>query len=266
MLVPYDLIYVFIISLCLGSFSGMLVYRLNNDIPIFKRARSYCPSCDTELKWYNNIPLCSYIAQRGRCSYCDNKISIHYFLIEFITAFSLTIIYYWFNISIPYISVHMVADTFVAMFFVYLLIICAFTDLMTGYIFDKITITGTVIGIVLSLLPYTSMSIFDSAIGALAGYASLWLVGFVFYAWKGVHGIGGGDMKMLAMIGAFMGTSPLAYVVMCASIASIIVSGIILAISKEENKRLVEFKFGQYLAFSAIFFTLFDYRYFLSVI
>jgi len=260
--------YVFFVGLCFGSFAGMLVYRLNSGTPVFKRSRSFCPTCDNELKWYNNIPLFSFLFQKGKCSFCEEKISWHYPLIELATGLTMALIYFWYTSGAGsyYIAPNGAVDIVRMMLLAYLLLICSATDLMTGYIFDKVTFFGIVVGLALSLLPSTQMiTPVESLLGIVIGYGSLLIIAKAFYLWKGVEGLGQGDMKMLAMIGAFIGFAPLPYIVLAASILSIIISGFFLLKNKGSDI-LTEFKFGQYLGIFAFILILFDYRYILTVI
>ena len=89
-----ELFGVIVISLAFGSFFGMLKYRLQNNVSLINPKRSFCVNCKTQIKWYENIPILSYIFLGGRCSYCNKKISFSYIVIEFITATFLALSYY----------------------------------------------------------------------------------------------------------------------------------------------------------------------------
>jgi len=194
--------FIFIIGLCVGSFLNVCIYRMPKSISIVK-PRSFCPRCENTIPWYDNIPLLSYIILKGRCRNCKTKISFKYFLIEAITAFLFITLYIHFNswqLFIPY--------AFLASGF----IIATFTDLSHRIIPDEVNFGLLGLGVILSFIfPVLHnvdsrwMSLLYSLLGALVGGGSIFLLGVLGKLIFKKESMGGGDVKLLAMAGSFLG-------------------------------------------------------------
>jgi leader peptidase (prepilin peptidase)/N-methyltransferase len=173
------------------------------NLSIDKPKRSFCPSCQKQVLWYDNIPLLSYLILGGKCRFCKNKIAFRYFLVEFMTGALLVVVYHFFGLSVE--------------FFVYGVLTCAlitatFIDFDFYIIPDEITLGGMVIGIILSaLFPqiHNQITMLDSLVqcglGILAGGASIYLIGRFGEIIFKKESMGGGDVKFLAMIGSVLG-------------------------------------------------------------
>ena len=166
-------IFAFVLGAVVGSFLNVCIYRLPRDLSVNKPRRSFCPSCKKEIPWYRNLPLISWIALRGRCANCGNKIAFRYFVVELITALLFLVVWrsFTWQTAIAY------------WIFVSLLIVATFVDFEHFIIPDEITLGGVAAGIAASLVLPSLMStdrrflaVAISAGSAAFGYAILWLV------------------------------------------------------------------------------------------
>ena len=195
-------IFVFIIGACVGSFLNVCIYRLVKGESIV-RPRSHCPDCNHKLTWYENIPLLSYLALRGKCRYCKGPISFRYFTVELITAGLFVLFLDCFGLGILFL----IYATLVSA-----LIVVTFIDIKEQIIPDEISLPGMIIGLGVSFaypalqrLNSHTLSLLYSFLGLIAGGGAIYLTGllgdFIFKK----ESMGGGDVKLLAMIGAFIG-------------------------------------------------------------
>lgn len=188
------MVYAGIVGACVGSFLNVCVYRWPEDKSVVSPPSS-CPNCGTRIKWYDNVPVLGWMWLRGKCRACGTPISIQYPLVELLTA-ALWVMAAWrFGATWQTLSV--------ALFFTLLLGI-ALSDARTYIIPDQFTLGGLVIGLALSFAP-GGIGWKDAFLGAVLGYGLLWLVAVLGeWAFK-KPAMGGGDIKMMAMVGAFLG-------------------------------------------------------------
>jgi len=183
-----------LLGLLIGSFLNVLVLRLPARESVVAPG-SRCPRCKTPLRWYHNVPLVSWLALRGRCAFCKEPISWQYPAVEASTA-----VIWGANVAL----LGATPEAARAILFVTLLLAIAVTDVRFYIIPDELSLGGAGLGIALSLLP-GDITIVQSLVGAVVGGAVLWIVAIVgTWAFK-KEAMGGGDIKMLAMIGAFLG-------------------------------------------------------------
>jgi len=231
------LIFAFLFGLAWGSFLNVVIYRVPEGVSLL-RPRSFCPVCGNKIKWYDNIPLLSYIILRGRCRYCGAKIPLRYPIVELWTG--LTFVFLWKNFSAFPLEM---ARGFV---FTTLLIVLAGIDSWKMLLPDIFTLPGIAAGVAFSFfLPPGPKS---SLLGAVLGYISLWLVYKIFLLLTGKEGMGYGDFKMFAMIGAFMGVKQLIPVILVSSLAGVIVG---LGIMIFRRKREVVLPYGVFMGLGA---------------
>lgn len=199
--------------------------------------RSSCPSCNTPIRILDNIPLLSWLMLKGRCRHCETKISIRYPLVELLTAvLSATVAW---QMGFNFYSVTLIAMTFV-------LIAATFIDLDTMLLPDQLTLPLLWAGIILSLLGISPITLQESVIGAIAGYLCLWSVYWLFKLVTGKEGMGYGDFKLLAALGAWLGWAHLPMIILLSSVVGVVFGLIQL---RMQNKGLdVAFPFGPYLA------------------
>jgi leader peptidase (prepilin peptidase)/N-methyltransferase len=165
--------FAFVLGAVVGSFLNVCIYRMPLDLSVNEPRRSFCPACKKQLRWYQNIPLLSWLFLRGRCSNCGSKISFRYFLVELVTA--LLFLAVWLQFPWPVAIAYWI--------FVSLLLVGIFVDLEHFIIPDEVTIGGTIAGILASFLVPALMStegrwvaLLTSAFSALLGYVILWIV------------------------------------------------------------------------------------------
>ena len=192
-----------LVGLALGSFLNVLITRLPQGESVWA-GRSRCPQCRQPIAWYDNIPLLSYVRLRGHCRSCGAAIPWRYPLVEL--AGGLMALTLW----------HTFPDRLLLLAYApFCLALVALTaiDLEHRLLPDAITIPGTFLGLILSLvLPRLSFP--DAAAGALVGAALFYGIGRLYEKWAGRRGLGGGDVKMMAMIGAFLGLGALPIVIL----------------------------------------------------
>jgi len=185
---------IFILGLIVGSFSNVCIYRIPRNESIIYPA-SHCPKCRSKIKPVDNIPLLSFILLKGRCRNCKSKISIQYPVVEFLTGLTYLIIYLIYGLSIQSLIYIILSSA---------LIIIAFIDLNEQIVPDVISLPGIVIGFILSFfVPY--ISFINSALGVLVGGGIILIIGLAGSVIFKKEAMGGGDVKLAAMIGAFLG-------------------------------------------------------------
>jgi len=197
---------------------------------------SHCPECKHKLSALDNIPLLSWLALRGRCRYCGTRISWQYPLVELLTALASAAIAWKFGFGWPLAA---------GLVFTWILIAAAGIDARTQLLPDQLTLPLLWLGLLLSLLPVFVTP--DAAIiGAIAGYLSLWSVFWLFKFATGKEGMGYGDFKLLAALGAWMGVASLLPIVLLSSLIGAIVGGTVLALRGQD--RSTPIAFGPFIA------------------
>jgi len=185
---------IFILGLIVGSFSNVCIYRIPRNESIIYPA-SHCPKCRSKIKPVDNIPLLSYILLKGRCRNCKSKISIQYPVVEFLSGLIYLIIYLVYGLSV---------QTLIYIILSSALIIVAFIDLNEQIVPDVMSLPGIVIGFILSFfVPY--ISFINSALGVVVGGGIILVIGLTGSVIFKKEAMGGGDVKLAAMIGAFLG-------------------------------------------------------------
>jgi len=185
---------IFILGLIVGSFSNVCIHRIPRNESIIYPA-SHCPKCRSKIKPVDNIPLLSYILLKGRCRNCKSKISIQYPIVELITGLIYLIIYLTYGLGV---------QTLIYIILSSALMIIAFIDLNQQIVPDVISLPGIIIGFILSFfVPY--ISFINSALGVVIGGGIILVIGLAGSVIFKKEAMGGGDVKLAAMIGAFLG-------------------------------------------------------------
>jgi leader peptidase (prepilin peptidase)/N-methyltransferase len=232
-------ILVFIFGACIGSFLNVCIYRLPESKSIV-HPRSMCPSCETLIRFYDNIPIFSYAALRGKCRHCGAPISFRYPVVEFISgifAVGLFLKYgFGFEALIYYV-------------FIATLLVITFIDLDHQIIPDVITLPGIPIFFAAGLaLP--AISLVDSILGVLIGGGSLFLVAWLYHLVTQKEGMGGGDIKLLALMGAIIGWKGVLFTIFVASAVGTLAGMLIIIKTRKTMKLAVPF--GPFLAIGGI--------------
>ena len=222
-----------------GSFLNVCIFRLPKEESIVWPG-SHCPHCKNAIKFYDNIPLVSYFLLRGRCRYCKGSISLQYPLVEGITALSSLFLIIKFGPSLSYL---------VYFAFVSALIVITVIDLYHQIIPDVISLPGIGVGLLVSLIiPQITFS--NSLIGVLLGGGSLFLVATLYQWFFKREGMGGGDVKLLAMIGAFLGWKAVILTILLSSLIGS-VTGITIMVLQGKNFKYA-IPFGPFLSLGAV--------------
>lgn len=248
-----------VIGLVLGSFLNAVIYRLpimlSNELQVdaalmrgetppanprfnLSEPRSHCPQCSATVRWCDNIPLLSYWLLKRRCRICSTPISWRYPLVELLMGIATAVLFWQFGLSWEAVLL-----TGLSMF----LLALAAIDLQTFLLPDKLTLPGLWLGLFASLFGYFATPV-DAIIGAIAGYGVLWLFFWLYRIFTGKEGIGYGDFKLLALLGAWFGWQALpVLVVIAAGTGSIY--GVILML-RGQATRDTALPFGPFIAFS----------------
>jgi leader peptidase (prepilin peptidase)/N-methyltransferase len=236
----YYLIYIFtfIFGSIVGSFLNVCIHRIPEDKSIIFPASS-CPNCSNPIALYDNIPIISYLFLLGRCRNCKEVISPRYPLVEFLTASFSLVLYRTFGLS-PEFVIYFV--------FISSLVVITFIDLKHQIIPDVISLPGIGVGFFASyFLPH---GILNSAIGIFAGGGMLFLIAAIYYFVTGREGMGGGDIKLLAMIGAFISWKGVIITIFTGSFIGAVV-GLTLMLAKGKDSKYA-IPFGPFLAIGAL--------------
>jgi len=221
----------------IGSFLNVVIYRL----PLQKSVvwpSSACPHCARELMWYENIPVLSYLALRGRCRTCGAGISLQYPLVEAITALMFAAAWWYFGPG-PLLASRLIFGGALLVLFA--------IDLEHHLLPNAITLPGIVVGFVFSL--FTAPGWRSSLIGIAVGGGVLWAIAEAYYRIRHEEGLGMGDVKMLAMVGAFLGWPLTLLTLMLASVSGTII-GMILIVTKRGGMKYA-LPFGTFIALGA---------------
>lgn len=229
---------VFVFGLMIGSFLNVCIARLPEGESVVSPG-SRCPICRRPIRWFDNIPVLSYLWLRGRCRGCGTAISVRYPLVELATA-ALFALQAWLLPADPLLLAHHLLLTA-------LLVVLFGTDYDVQRLPDVITLPGILAGVVLSL--FTVPGFVASLVGAVAGAGVLMLVRTGWKKMMGVDGMGLGDVKMLAMIGAFLGWQQVGVVLFLASLTGAAI-GIALAGAGRKSLQ-TRLPFGTFLALAA---------------
>ena len=223
---------IFALGLAFGSFLNVCIYRLPRDLSVV-HPRSACPKCERPIHFYDNVPVLSWLILSGRCRNCRARISPRYLLVELLTGALFLACYAHFGLTLAMLK-------YCALGFLLLGLI--FTDAETHLLPDKMTLPGLLLGLGFSVLvpvndvasqllpglislPVSSdvswhlLSLVDSALGAAVGASFIYGAGAIYLRARGVEGMGFGDVKLMAMIGAFLGTKLTIFTLFTASIA-----------------------------------------------
>lgn len=218
---------VFVFGAMIGSFLNVCIVRLPKNESIVTPP-SHCPKCKARISFYDNIPLLSYLFLRGHCRFCREEISPRYFFVELLMAALAVALLFRFGLSVAF---------FVYVAFAAALIVISFIDLAVRIVPDAISLPGVGLGLLAALLQYPwpaehlaiPPSPISSFLGVLVGSGILLLVAWLYELLTGAEGMGGGDVKLLAMIGAFLGWPAIPLTLFFASLSGSVIGIFLMA-------------------------------------
>ncbi|EFK06185.1 putative type IV prepilin leader peptidase [delta proteobacterium NaphS2] len=231
-------------GLCLGSFANVCIYRIPQNKSIVHPGSS-CPHCGAGIPFYDNIPVISYLVLRGRCRRCGASISLRYPLVEMLMGLLSLALFIKFGFHLQYLLFMLFSGT---------LLILGFIDFDHKILPDVLTLPGILAGWLVSFFP-GGISWVDSLIGLAAGGGSLYLVAAVYERITGREGLGGGDIKLLAMIGAWLGWMSLPLIVLMSSLSGAVI-GSAFILSGGRGAR-TQIPFGPFLSMGALAYLFF---------
>jgi leader peptidase (prepilin peptidase)/N-methyltransferase len=244
-------------GLLIGSFLNVCIYRLPRDLSVVK-PRSFCPECNRMIAWYDNIPVVSFMVLAGRCRRCGHRIPARYPIVELLTAAA----FFW--------SVHYLGPTLAALKFCVfgaILIALVFSDLEERILPDEFTLGGAALGVIfaafvplngglLRLIFLSSnngrlLSVADALFAALFCAGALWGVGALYQKLRHREGLGLGDVKMIAMVGAFLGVQGALLTLIAGSLLGAII-GLAYIWFTGKDASTYELPFGTFLGAAAL--------------
>ena len=248
----------FLAGLLIGSFLNVCVFRLPRDLSVV-RPRSFCPGCERTIAWYDNIPLVSFFLLRGRCRHCKARIPLRYPLVELGTAAAFALCVAALGLS---------PEALKWAIFSAILITLMASDFEERILPDEFTLGGLAVGLALAafvpldnfelghlILPASlgvrGLSVGEAVIGAAFSSGSIWLVGYIYEKWRHKEGLGLGDVKMIAMIGTFLGLNGALLTLIAASLFGA-VSGLIFVFVTGKDASTYELPFGSFLGLAAL--------------
>ncbi len=237
---------VFILGLAVGSFLNVCIYRIPKGLSVVKPLRSFCPSCGRTIRWYDNIPLLSFLILRGRCRYCKEPISIRYPLVELLTAVIFSLLLRRYGLTVEFIGYCLLSAMLIAI---------SFIDLSHYIIPNKITLPGMGLGLtfaaILTLFYHRPSMIVNRAVGLVIGGGVILLMSLVGSLIFRREAMGMGDVKLTAMIGAFMGFYPhVILVILLSAVMGSVVGGGYMLIRRVGLKSAIPY--GPFLSAGAV--------------
>jgi leader peptidase (prepilin peptidase)/N-methyltransferase len=234
-------LFALVTGMVVGSFLNVCICRMPKGKSVVTPP-SHCPQCDYRVRWYDNIPIVSYLLLRGRCRGCGMHISPQYPLVELLNGLLTLALFLRFGPTLAFLVLFLFCSA---------LVVITFIDLDHQIIPDEISLTGIVVGFVFSFF-LQGHSWLNSLLGILLGGGSLLLVAYGYQWLTGKEGMGGGDIKLLAMMGAFLGWKSIPFIIFASSLFGSVIGITIMLVQKKDSKLAIPF--GPYLAFGAVLY------------
>ena len=235
----------FILGSIWGSFSNVCIKRLPRNLSI--SGRSYCLTCKKQIKWFDNIPILSFIFLKAKCRNCSAKIDNQYFLVELISAISFLIIVFFFGITLESLLLIILSIFFIIIYFI---------DLEHYIIPNELTYTLMVIGFLKTYFTdansFMFPDYFQSVIGGLMGFLIVWSIIFVYKKLKNTEGMGLGDAKFLSALGFWFGWISLPFILIFSSVIALSFS--IPSLIKKTKTMSTQIPFGPYLILGCLLY------------
>jgi len=230
-------ILVAVVGLVWGSFLNVVIYRLPRGLSLV-RPPSSCPKCGRRIKWYDNIPVLSYVILGGKCRFCRAKISAVYPVVEALTAACFVVVYFH---NLRFFDLQFFADCL----FVSALIALGFIDLFEQIIPDHISLPMLILALVYAPFRY-DLNLRQALVGAVAGGGFLFIVYLVYLLWRKKEGLGMGDVMMMLMVGAYLGLSRTILTLLLASVVGAIFGLLLMKFRGKDLKFALPF--GSFIA------------------
>ncbi|MCY4570960.1 MAG: prepilin peptidase [Candidatus Poribacteria bacterium] len=240
-------VFILLFGLAVGSFLNVCIYRIPlPDVSIHSPRRSFCPECNEPINIHDNIPVLSYLLLRGRCRSCKAKISVIYPLVELATGALFLLMFYHFGVTLEFL---------LALAFIAVLLPISVIDVRYYIIPNVLIVTGLILGLVIvCAIAYQRADVWyllTRLIGAVAGWMVLWLIAVIGSAILRKKAMGGGDLKLMALNGLFLGTWPELVMVIAFSALSGALIGSALIISGRKSRQS-PIPYGPFLAGAAV--------------
>jgi len=231
----------FIFGMVVGSFLNVCICRMPKNESIVAPP-SHCPHCLYQIRWYDNIPVVSYLILRGKCRGCGAHISLQYPFVELLNGILTLFLFLRFGPTLAFAALFLFCSA---------LVVITFIDIEHQIIPDEISLSGIVIGFICSFF-LKGHSWLNSLLGILLGGGTLLLVAYTYQRLTGKDGMGGGDIKLLAMMGAFLGWKAVPFIIFASSLVGSLIGISIMLFQKKDGKLAIPF--GPYLAFGAVLY------------
>ena len=244
-----DFIFVLVLGALWGSFANVCIYRLPLEKGVVS-GRSFCPNCKKLITWKDNIPIFSFLFLKGKCRYCNKKISSQYVLVETISILFFLIIYFFYGISITTLLLIILSLSFLIIFFI---------DFKHYIIPNVLTFSMMFLGFVKSFVPDLNPmfpNYINSLIGGVFGYGIIWSIIFFYKQIRKKEGMGLGDAKLLSAIGFWFGWFSIPFVIFLSSIIALL--SVVPSLINKSKKFSSQIPFGPYIIFGTLIYLIFE--------
>ena len=237
----------FILGLILGSFFNVLIIRLPKNKKGILSGRSYCPNCKKKIKWFDNLPVISFINLKGRCRKCKKNISAQYPLIEIISAISFIFLFFYFDNYFEALYFQLIILILIAIFLI---------DLRHSIIPNELNYSLILIAFLqIFILNFDNFFIKDinqALIGGILGYGVIWLIIFLYDKLRNIEAMGFGDAKLMTAIGVLFGWKSIPFVLFFASIIGLLI--VVPSLINKKKNLTTQIPFGPALIVSAVLY------------
>ena len=239
----------FILGSIWGSFSNVCIFRLPQDKGVVLD-RSFCPKCKSVIRWFDNIPIVSFLFLKRKCRNCECKIDFQYFIVELLSAITFCLIYYIYGLSVTTLLLIILSIFFIIIFFI---------DLKHFIIPNELSFPLMFIGFVKSFYPNLNLEIFpnliNSLVGGIVGYIIIWTIIFLFEKIRKKEGMGLGDAKLLSAIGFWFGWVSVPIIIFFSSFIGLLY--VLPSLINKTKNLSTSIPFGPYLIIGTIIYIAF---------
>ena len=244
-----DFIFVLVLGALWGSFANVCIYRLPLEKGVVS-GRSFCPNCKKLITWKDNIPIFSFLFLKGKCRYCNKKISSQYVLVETISILFFLIIYFFYGVSITTLLLIILSLSFLIIFFI---------DFKHYIIPNVLTFSMMFLGFIKSFIPNLNPifpNYINSLIGGIFGYGIIWSIIFFYKQVRKKEGMGLGDAKLLSAIGFWFGWFSIPFVIFLSSLIALL--SVAPSLINKSKKFSSQIPFGPYIILGTLIYLIFE--------